>query len=52
MSSTAGQYGTQTSETPKGLDPSENKKEDNSWILDQLDLGGTKHMVSGTAASC
>ena len=26
-------------QTPKGQDPSENKKEDNSWILDQLDLG-------------
>ena len=26
-------------QTPKGQNPSENKKEDNSWILDQLDLG-------------
>ena len=26
-------------QTPKGQEPSENKKEDNSWILDQLDLG-------------
>ena len=26
-------------QTPKGQGPSENKKEDKSWILDQLDLG-------------
>ena len=26
-------------QTPKGQDPSEHKKEDKSWILDQLDLG-------------
>ena len=26
-------------QTLKGQDPSENKKEDKSWILDQLDLG-------------
>ena len=26
-------------QTPKGQDPSEQKREDNSWILDQLDLG-------------
>ena len=38
--------------TPKGQDPSGNKKEDNSWILDQLRFGGIKHMVNGTAVSC
>ena len=38
MSNTAGQYGTANSD-PKGQDPSEQRGKDNSWILDQLDLG-------------
>ena len=39
-------------QTPKVQDPSENKKEDNSWILDQLDLGelGTWSMEQQQAA--
>ena len=39
-------------QTPKGKDPSENKKEDKSWILDQLDFRGNKNMVCGIATSC
>ena len=39
-------------QTPKEQPPTENKKEDESCILEQLDLGGNKHMVTGTAASC
>ena len=37
-------------QTSTEQDPSENKN--NSLILDQLDLGEDKHIISGTAASC
>ena len=39
-------------QTSKEQPPTENKMEDESCILDQLDLGGNKHMVRGPAASC
>ena len=51
MSNTAGQYDTQNSD-PERRGPIRKKEEENSWILDQLNLGGIRHMVRGAAACC